>query len=97
MTNRNRAEGWKHAKLSGHNNEDLLSELIRTNVDIQKRILACVHQSDEKVVEVHGGGLHEKNVDCILEGKTKSKTDIQVILSSGKRVKGISKNLYTNQ
>ena len=25
---RNRAEGWKHAKLSGHKNEDLVKTLI---------------------------------------------------------------------
>lgn len=36
MSDRNRAEGWQHAKLSGHKNERLIAELTRSNPALQK-------------------------------------------------------------
>ena len=86
MEHRDRAEGWKHAKLSGHENERLVAELTKNDINIQKRLLQCAHINDATVVKVEFGGLCETDVDCILGGKTKSKTDMWLLLSNGKRL-----------
>lgn len=71
MTNRDRAAGWKHAKLTGHDNEKLVAELTKTDKDIQKRLLNCARQKDAEILDVQYGGLCENDVECILGGKTK--------------------------
>lgn len=86
MSNRNRSEGWQHAKLSGHENERLVRELVLTNNEIQNRLLNCAHIQNERIISVEYGGLCEANVDCILGGMTKSKTDLWLNLSNGKRL-----------
>ena len=86
MEHRDRAEGWKHAKLSGHENERLVAELTESNICIQQRLLQCAHITDATVVQVEFGGLCETDVDCVLGGKTKSKTDMWLLLSNGKRL-----------
>ena len=86
MEHRDRAEGWKHAKLSGHENERFVAELTENDINIQKRLLQCAHINDATVVQVEFGGLCETDVDCILGGKTKSKTDMWLLLSNGKRL-----------
>ncbi|MBR4632021.1 MAG: hypothetical protein IKO48_01695 [Elusimicrobia bacterium] len=87
MSDRNRAEGWQHAKLSGHNNEKLIAELTKNSIEIQQRILDCAHMTNEKIIDIKYGGLCEINVDCIIDGgKTKSKTDMWLILESGKKI-----------
>ncbi len=83
---RNRAEGWQHAKVTGHENERLVAELTKSDIDIQKRLLQCAHIADAKVEKVEYGGLFETDVDCVLGGKTKSKTDMWLFLSNGKRL-----------
>lgn len=86
MTTRNRAKGWKYAKLSGHRNEQLVAELTAESKEIQQRILECAHLKDVAINRVEYGGLCETNVDCILGGKTKSKTDMWLYLSNGKKL-----------
>lgn len=86
MEHRDRAAGWKHAKLTGHENERLIAELTKDNIDIQQRLLQCAHINDSSVVQVEYGGLCETDVDCILGGKTKSKTYMWLLLSNGKRL-----------
>ncbi|MCK9479883.1 MAG: hypothetical protein M0R40_10370 [Firmicutes bacterium] len=87
MSGRNRATGWQHAKLSGHENEALIAQLTKKNKALQNRILKCAHINDVAVVDVEYGGLAEKNVDCIFSGKkTKSKTDMSLFLSNGERL-----------
>ena len=44
MADRNRAEGWKHAKLTGHENEALLEALVENNGELQDRLLECGKQ-----------------------------------------------------
>ena len=39
MVKRNRAIGWKHAKITGHENEHLISNLILNDSKIQKTYL----------------------------------------------------------
>ena len=36
MSGRNRASGWKHAKLSGHSNEQLLDKRLNRDEDYQR-------------------------------------------------------------
>lgn len=80
MYGRNRAEGWKHAKLSGHENEELVEAIVENDGEIQSRILYCAGKPDATVEKVDFGGLKEQNVPCILGGTTKSKTDMHLYL-----------------
>lgn len=86
MEHRNRAQGWKHAKRSGHENERLVAELTENDINIQNRLLQCAHITDATVDRVEFGGLCETDVDCVLGGKTKSKTDMWLFLSNGERL-----------
>lgn len=83
MHHRNRAEGWQHAKITGHSNEELCAFLLKENLEVQKRFLNCLGLKNEKVEEVKTGALHEHDVPSILGGKTKAKPDLYVTLSSG--------------
>lgn len=87
MAPRNRSEGWKHAKNSGHKNEQLVAQLTRSNPEIQKRLLHCVHWDNEQIISVEYGGLHEKNVPCVFPGETtKTKADMWLVTASGRRL-----------
>lgn len=86
MEHRNRSQGWKHAKRSGHENERLVAELTEKDTNIQNRLLQCAHITEATVDRVEFGGLCETDVDCVLGGKTKSKTDMWLFLSNGKRL-----------
>jgi len=87
MAERNRSEGWVHAKRSGHINEQLVAELTMRDKSVQQRILSCAHLEGETILDVQYGGLCERDVDCILDGgKTKSKTDMWLRLSNGQRL-----------
>ena len=83
---RNRAEGWQHAKLTGHQNEKLIAELTKNDALVQQRLLSCAHLSGVSIESVEYGGLCETDVECILGGKTKSKTDMWLHLSNGNRL-----------
>ncbi|MCI6078974.1 MAG: hypothetical protein MR708_05645 [Bacteroidales bacterium] len=83
MHHRNRAEGWQHAKITGHSNEELCAFLLKENLEVQKRFLNCLGLKNEKVEEVKTGALHEHDVPSILGDKTKAKPDLYVTLSSG--------------
>ena len=84
--NRDRAAGWKHAKLSGHENEFKLEVLMQSDGKIQKSFLERIGKANEKIVHIDIGGLCEKDVDCIFVGeKTKSKTDMHIVLSDDSR------------
>lgn len=83
MSQRNRAEGWRHAKLTGHENEALIESLTENDSNIQSRILECALKKNAVVKQVDFGGLKETDVDCVLGGKTKSKTDMHVYLEDG--------------
>lgn len=88
MSDRNRSEGWKYAKLSGHTNEESVANLTKNNANVQERLLKCAHVNDAKIIDVKYGGLTEANVPCIFNGEgTKSKTDMWVCLSNNKTIK----------
>ena len=43
---RDRATGWKHAKLSGHENEKLLEEFVQFDIETQQRLLKVAHKEN---------------------------------------------------
>lgn len=85
-TQRNRSEGWQHAKLTGHENEKLIAELTETDKSVQKRLLDAAHITGCTIEKVSYGGLCESDVPSVLGGKTKSKTDMWLHLSNGNRL-----------
>lgn len=86
MAQRNRSEGWEHAKRSGHENERLVAELTAADSNVQKRLLDAAHIYDCTISSVEYGGLCETDVDSVFGGKTKSKTDMWLNLSDGRRL-----------
>jgi len=99
MKIRDRASGWKHAKLSGHSNETLVKELLDTNSDYRLYFMSRIGLPNEVIKYTSIGGLHETNVAGILGKKTKSKTDLKIICNSGKTInvsikKSLSGSVY---
>lgn len=85
-SNRNRAEGWQHAKLTGHENERLIAELTEQDATIQRRLLDAAHIHECSIQSVEYGGLCETDVVSVFGEKTKSKTDMWLNLSNGQRL-----------
>lgn len=85
---RNRSEGWQHAKLTGHENEEKIAKLTMEDCEIQKRLLICAHldPANVSIDNVAYGGLCESDVVSVFDDKTKSKTDMWLFLSNGKRL-----------
>ena len=82
-TTRDRATGWQHAKLSGHKNENNVERLF-DDADFRERFSKRLGIGNLASVSV--GGLCETDVECVLGGFTKSKTDLVLLLEDGKRV-----------
>lgn len=82
MSQRNRAEGWQHAKLSGHSNERIIEKLLNQDIAFQNYLSTrlCLKSN---IVSAAVGGLHETNVADVLGTKTKSKTDLKLSLEDG--------------
>lgn len=86
MEHRDRASGWKHAKLSGHSNESLVKNLLDTDKVYLQSLLDRMGYGKEIVVETSIGGLHETNVPSVIGRKTKSKTDLKIKCQSGREI-----------
>lgn len=82
MSGRYRSEGWKYAKISGHENETLVNEKLIQNLDFQKDFLCRFNRVGEYIISSSVGGIHESDVDGINCNKTKSKTDLSILLSN---------------
>lgn len=83
---RNRATGWKHAKLSGHENESTIEKMIENDKEYQHSFLEKLGKPTATIKHIHVGGLCETDVECVFQGeKTKSKTDMQVVLDDNTR------------
>ncbi len=80
---RDRATGWKHAKLSGHKNEKSVVDLF-TNPNFCKSFSERLGIGN--IINASVGGLHETDVECVIGGLTKSKTDLVLTLEDGKKV-----------
>ena len=79
-TGRDRSSGWRHAKLSGHENE----------ADVEKMFADkgfCESFAQRlgvgSIVSAGVGGLYETSVASVLGGKTKSKTDLRLNIEDG--------------
>lgn len=84
MEHRDRASGWKYAKLSGHKNEDLVKQLLDNDDMYAQNFLRRIGCEGESIKETSIGGLHETNVPSVIGArKTKSKTDLKLILNNG--------------
>lgn len=83
MKQRNRADGWQHAKLSGHENEAKVLEMF-SNLDFCSTF--CNRLDIPSIIKADIGGLHEKNVESILGDTTKSKSDLTLVLENGSHV-----------
>lgn len=94
IESRDRAYGWKYAKLSGHSNEERVKELLDTNPEFRLHLLSRIGLSNEIIKYTSIGGLHETKVRGVIGKMTKSKTDLKIIFNSGKEVKvSIKKSL----
>lgn len=91
MATRNRAEGWKHAKLSGHSNETIITDKINLDNKFKEALAKRLNiKSTLKLATV--GGLNETNVFDVFGGKTKSKTDLVLEWESNKTNISIKKS-----
>lgn len=91
MATRNRAEGWKHAKLSGHSNETIITDKINLDKNFKEALAKRLNiKSTLKLATV--GGLNETNVFDVFGGKTKSKTDLVLEWESKKTNISIKKS-----
>lgn len=87
MEYRDRATGWKYAKLSGHKNEDLVKSLLDTDSKYANDFLCRLGLQGDTIKRTSIGGLHETNVPSVSGmRKTKSKTDLKIFLQSGNEV-----------
>ena len=86
MKCRDRATGWQHAKLSGHNNEDLIKNRLDTDENFKVSLLSRINKLSAKINATSIGGLHETNVPGVNGRKTKSKTDLKVFLNTNETI-----------
>lgn len=82
-TGRDRASGWQHAKLSGHENEADVEQLFK-NEEFRKSFSQRLGIGN--IMSASVGGLKETNVESVLGDTTKSKTDLTITLEDGKKV-----------
>ncbi len=87
---RNRADGWKHAKASGHENETLLVESLRSPERLGPLAKRVGIRALDGSVEMAHAGQSEVGVPSILGGTTKSKVDVRVSWEGLENTSGIS-------
>jgi hypothetical protein len=85
MNSRNRSEGWKHAKISGHTNESVITSKINNNKLYQENLKKRLNL-DSDIKTANEGGLKEKNVQDVFGASTKSKTDLKMTLINNKKI-----------
>lgn len=87
MEDRDRSEGWRHAKLSGHENEVLVTRHLIEDPSLQFRLLKMAGIETKRIRSISVGGLNEEDVESVFHGyKTKSKTDICIEFEDGSRL-----------
>jgi hypothetical protein len=84
-TGRTRSEGWRHAKVDGHANEDSFGEQLITDTYFLRAL------SDSILVNLPNGNPTikvdgSKHVKSILEDQTTSKVDLEITWPKGERV-----------
>lgn len=82
-TGRDRASGWQHAKLSGHENESDVEQLFK------KEEFKAAFSKRLGIGEIESasvGGLCETDVISVFGDRTKPKTDLTIKLKDGKTI-----------
>ena len=97
MTERNRSEGWRYAKLTGHENEQLVKDALDKDAAFQRSFMSRTQYEDDTISSTSIGGLHEKDVPGVLRRKTKSKTDLKLFCTSGRIINVSIKKSYAGQ
>ena len=93
MSIRNRSEGWRHAKISGHSNETDITKKINNSKKFRENFEKKL-KLNSKIKSAVVGGLKEKNVEDVFGKSTKSKTDLTITLeNNGKSNISIKKSL----
>ena len=85
MVERDRQQGWVHAKLSGHKNEDLVTSYVCKHTKVQEALVKTAKKSG-KFVSISEGGLHERGVQSVLGGSTKAKPDLCLLTDRGEHI-----------
>lgn len=80
---RDRATGWQHAKLSGHENESDVEQLFN---DDNFKVAFSKRLGIGEIASATVGGLRETDVISVFGDKTKSKTDLTIVLKDGNTV-----------
>ena len=78
---RDRAEGWRYAKLSGHVNEEELEYKLNNDESLFKELIHRILGNSNYSGDVKVGGKNEKSIPSVLGNRTKSKTDMQILLN----------------
>lgn len=88
MARRNRSEGWKRAKLSGHALEQYLAEFLQQNPVLSSSLHQnCFGLPEASAPDVTAGGIHASHGRCVLGGVTPFKTDLVVRWRTGRTAK----------
>ena len=74
---RNRSDGWKHAKISGHRNEVLIAEKIMNDSDFSSKLKTML-KKDFEIRKAETDGLKSKKVIDVFGTKTIQKTDLKI-------------------
>lgn len=82
MEHRDRATGWKHAKLSGHNNESLVKMRLDSDPIFASSLLNRINRPHSNIINTTIGGLYETNVPSVNGKTTKNKTDLKLYLDT---------------
>lgn len=85
MNSRNRSQGWKHAKISGHSNESSITNKINKDKLYREKLEKNLNL-DSNIKSANEGGLKEKNVQDVFGKSTKSKTDLKITLVNNKKI-----------
>jgi len=80
---RNRSEGWKHAKISGHDNEEILKKLLLSDNAYAQTFIHKFKKNSIKTISA--SGLKEHGIESVLNDSTKAKADISIEWNDDKK------------
>lgn len=82
---RNRSEGWKYAKKTGHSLESTLADQVTQDSEFSNALhWACFGLNDKSGATATTGAANARRVDCVLGGKTPRKIDVLVEWQNGR-------------
>lgn len=83
MSDRDRSQGWQHAKISGHENEDSIKSLLQSDEEFLSAFLDRIQMRDKRVTRIDAGGIGQSRVQSIFSSgeKTTPKADLYIEFS----------------